>query len=76
MKARLVGYMRRSKNGGALRLNISKEEFNASDVYVCADGTEYVGLIVNFEKVVRLIEGTQEVTSVCQILPESDDSTD
>jgi len=63
----LVGYVRKSKNNGALKVNISVDAFNDAARYQSQDGHEYVALVVNLAKVQDIINNEREVTSVCHI---------
>lgn len=67
-ESELVGYIRRSRSGGALKISISADAFQRSRRYVSQDGHEYVGLVVSLDKVRQVMEGAREVTSVCQIV--------
>lgn len=64
----LVGYVRRSRAGGALKINICAQAFEKARRYVSQDGQEYVGLMVSLDKVRSVIDGEREVTSVCQLV--------
>ncbi|MBI5000570.1 MAG: hypothetical protein HZB92_03455 [Euryarchaeota archaeon] len=66
-KSTLVGYMRKSNGGGALKLSISSEAFQGAQRYASKDGKEYVNLIVNLAKTQEVISGERAVTSVCQL---------
>ena len=67
-KSMLVGYIRKSKAGGALKLSIDAEAFKKAEQYASADGRQFVQLIVNADKVGQIISGEREVTSVCQLV--------
>lgn len=67
-ESELVGYVRRSRSGGALKISISADAFQRSRRYVSQDGHEYVGLVVSLDKVRSVMNGEREVTSVCQIV--------
>jgi len=68
--SKLIGYLRRSNGGGALKISISSEAFATAEKYTTQDGNEYVGLIVNLDKVQQVMQGDREVTGVCQITDE------
>ena len=70
VQSELIGYVRKSRSGNALKLSISAEAFDSAQRYLSADGKEYVGLIVNTAKVQEILDDTRDVTSVCQILNE------
>lgn len=67
VQSELVGYVRKSKNGNALKVNISAEAFERAKRYFSQDGKEYVQLVVSLPKVTEIIDGSRDVTSVCQI---------
>jgi hypothetical protein len=67
VQSELIGYVRKSRNGNALKLSISAEAFDSAQRYLSQDGKEYVGLIVHLAKVQEILDGTRDVTSICQI---------
>lgn len=67
VKSTLVGYVRKSNGKGALKLSISKDAFEEAEKYLSQDGSEYVGLVINIARVQEILEGTRDVTSICQI---------
>ncbi len=66
-RSELIGYVRRNKDGTAILLSLSMEAIKESEKYDSADGREYVGLIINLERLVDVARGGREVTSVCQL---------
>jgi len=70
VQSELVGYVRKSRNGNALKLSISAEAFDSAQRYLSQDGKEYVGLVVNLAKVQEILDETRDVTSICQIKDE------
>lgn len=64
----LVGYVRKTKSGNALKLSISAEAFDSAQRYLSQDGKEYVGLIISLAKVQEILEDTRDVTSIVQII--------
>jgi len=66
-KSQLVGYVRKSKSGGALMLSVDAEAFSKAKKYSSADGREFVRLVANLDKVQEILQGEREVTSLCQI---------
>ena len=70
VQSELIGYVRKSRSGNALKLSISAEAFDSAQRYLSQDGKEYVGLIVNTAKVQEILEDSRDVTSVCQIVNE------
>ncbi|MEW5937091.1 MAG: hypothetical protein AB1665_04640 [Candidatus Thermoplasmatota archaeon] len=67
-KSTLVGYLRRSNAGGALKMSISAEAMQSAQRYSTKDGKEYVNLVVNLDKVQEIIDGDRAVTSICQLV--------
>lgn len=67
-QSELIGFVRKSNNGNALKLSISTDAFQNAKKYAAKDGKEYVGLIVNVDKIREIIDGNREVTSICQIV--------
>lgn len=68
VQSELVGYVRKSKSGNALKVSISAEAFDSAQRYLSQDGKEYVGLIINLAKVQEILNDTRDVTSVCQVI--------
>jgi len=66
----LVGYIRLSKAGNALKLNILKSALDRARTVEGKDGTEYVSLIMNLDKIRGIIEGAHELTGVCTSVEE------
>ena len=67
VESELVGYVRKSRNGNALKLSISAEAFDDAQRYLSQDGKEYVGLIISLAKVQEVLDDSRDVTSICQI---------
>jgi hypothetical protein len=71
VESRLMGYVRRSRNGGAIKLSVARDAFSHAERYKSADGTEYVGMIINLNKLRNLLTGEQEVTAINQLVDDS-----
>ena len=71
VQSELIGYVRKSKSGNALKLSISAEAFDSAERYLSQDGSEYVGLVIHIAKVQEILEGSRDVTSICQIVDEA-----
>ena len=67
-KSELLGYVRRSNNGKALKLSVNAEAFNKAERYTTQDGQEYVAMIIRLDSIYQLIEGQKDVTNITQIL--------
>ena len=46
-KSNLVGYVRRSNAGGAIKVSINSDAFSDCETYVTSDGQEYVPLVIS-----------------------------
>jgi len=71
-KSELVGYVRKSNCGNALKLAILKSAIDNAQTVEGKDGAEYVSLIMNLSKIRMIIGDEHEVTSVCQLIEEDD----
>ena len=67
-KSELVGYVRKSNAGSALKICLLKEAIEKAKTVEGKDGTQYVSLIVNLSKIRMIIGDEHEVTSVCQLV--------
>jgi hypothetical protein len=67
-ESKLMGFVRRSRNGGALKLSVNQNAFDTAEKYKTSDGTEYVGMIINLNRLRNLLNGEQEVTAINQIV--------
>lgn len=67
-ESQLIGYVRKSNNGGALKMSIDAEAFTKAERYKSQDGREFVQLIANADKIGQILEGDREVTSLCQLV--------
>lgn len=64
----LVGYVRKSNAGGALKLSINSSAFSDCSTYSTADGQSYVPLIINLGALNRVLAGERAVTTVSQFI--------
>lgn len=62
-----LGYIRRSRRGKAVKLDISLESFLLAERYTTKDGREWVSMMVSIEKLLDVLEGKTEVAGVNQI---------
>ncbi len=67
-ESKLIGYVRKSKGGCALKLSIDAKAFSEAERFSTKDGREYVQLISNIPKIEEIISGDREVTSICQLV--------
>ena len=66
--SQLIGYVRKSNGGGALKLSVDVEAFAKAEKYQTGDGREFVQLIANVDKVQQILGDEREVTSLCQLI--------
>ncbi len=65
--SKLIGFVRKSNGGSAIKVNISADAFQEAERYLSHDGKEFVGLVINLDKLNQVAAGEREVTSICQI---------
>jgi len=70
-KSQLVGYVRKSKAGGALTISIDSEAFAQAEKFASNDGRQFVRLVANADKVSQILDGGREVTSLCQLVEDN-----
>ena len=63
----LVGYVRKSNAGGALKISINTSAFQDCSTYETSDGQTYVPLVISMNAVRRVIDGGRAVTTVSQL---------
>ena len=67
-KSTLVGYVRRSNAGGAIKVSINSDAFSDCETYVTSDGQEYVPLVISLNALNKVLNGERVVTTISQIL--------
>ncbi|MCK4757003.1 MAG: hypothetical protein KAS67_00975 [Thermoplasmata archaeon] len=67
-ESKLIGYIRKSNSGCALKFSIDAEAFSEAEKFSTKDGREFVQLVANIPRVEDIISGDREVTSLCQLL--------
>ncbi len=68
-----IGFMRRSRRGRALKLDISLEAFLLARRYTTKDGKEWVHMMVPIDRLLDVLEGKAEYAGINQICDERDD---
>ena len=63
-KSNLVGYVRRSNAGGAIKVSINNDAFSECETYVTSDGQTYVQLVVSLNALTGIMDGSRAVTSI------------
>jgi len=64
----LVGYVRISNAGGALKLSVNTSAFGDCETYTTSDGQTYVPLVISLNALRKVIEGERAVTTVSQLM--------
>ncbi len=67
-KSNLVGYVRRSNAGGAVKVSINSDAFSDCETYVTSDGQEYVPLVISLNALNKVLNGERVVTTISQII--------
>ena len=67
-KSNLVGYVRRSNAGGAIKVSINSDAFSDCETYVTSDGQQYVPLVISLNALNKVVNGERVVTTISQIL--------
>ena len=67
-KSNLVGYVRRSNAGGAIKVSINSDAFSDCETYVTSDGQEYVPLVISLNALNKDLNGERVVTTISQII--------
>ena len=62
-----LGYIRRSRRGKAVKLDISLESFLMAQRYTTKDGKEWVNMVVSIDKVLDVLEGKIQVAGISQL---------
>ena len=67
-RSNLVGYVRRSNAGGAIKVSINSDAFSDCETYVTSDGQEYDPLVISLNALNKVLNGERVVTTISQIL--------
>jgi hypothetical protein len=67
-KTNLVGYVRKSNAGGAVKVSINTDAFTECETYVTSDGQEYVPLIISGNALNKVLAGERVVTTISQMV--------
>ena len=68
MPSLLVGYVRRSNAGGAIKLSINTNAFGDCETYTTSDGQAYASLVISLSALRKVIDGDRAVTTVSQLI--------
>ena len=66
-KTNLVGYVRKSNAGGAVKVSINTDAFTECETYVTSDGQEYVPLIISVNALNKVLDCERVVTTISQM---------
>lgn len=64
----LVGCVRRSGAGGALKVSIDTEAIQACSTYTTSDGRAYAPLVISLRALQRVLDGERAVTTISQLV--------
>lgn len=67
-KSNLVGYLRISNAGGAIKVSINSDAFSDCETYVTSDGQEYLPLVISLNALNKVLNGERVVTTISQII--------
>lgn len=67
VQSELLGYLRLNETRTTLIITVSAEAFENAERHLAQDGTEYVTLVSAAGKVREILDGTRDVTSICQV---------
>jgi hypothetical protein len=64
----LVGYVRKSNAGGALKVSINTSAMADCSTYTTSDGQTYIPLVISLNALRKVLDGEQSVTTVSQFV--------
>lgn len=67
-KSNLVGYVRKSNAGGAIKVSINSDALSDCNTYVTSDGQEYIPLVISLNALNKVLTGERVVTTISQIV--------
>ncbi len=62
-----LGYLRRSRRGRALKIDVNLEAFLLAERYITKDGKEWVNMVVPIKKLLDVLEGKTEAAVINQL---------
>ena len=63
----LVGYVRKSNKGNAIKLSINKQSLKDCEVFTTSDGQQYIALVISIAALRKVLDGENAVTTISQI---------
>ncbi len=67
-ESKLMGFVRKTKNGNAVTVSVDTEAFKNAETYTTKAGKKYVSMIINLAKLQQLLKGETQFTTVNQIV--------
>ncbi|PXY70782.1 MAG: hypothetical protein CXX83_02350 [Methanobacteriota archaeon] len=64
----LVGYVRKSNAGGALKVSINTSAMADCSTYTTSDGQTYIPLVISLNALRKVLDGERSVTTVSQFV--------
>ena len=64
----LVGYVRKSNAGGALKVSINTSAMADCSTYTTSDGQTYIPLVISLNALRKVLAGERSVTTVSQFV--------
>jgi hypothetical protein len=64
----LVGYVRKSNAGGALKVSINTSAMADCSTYTTSDGQTYIPLVISLNALRKVLDGERSVTTVSQFI--------
>ena len=65
--SKLIGYVRKSNAGGAMKVSINVDAFNECSPYTTADGQRYVPLTISINSLKKVLAGERALTTICNL---------
>lgn len=66
--SKLIGFVRKTKSGKGLRLNLSKEALDNAETYATSKGEVFISVVVSLDGVMELISEEREFITVNQVI--------
>jgi len=68
--SKMIGFVRKTKSGKGLRVNLSKEALDNAETYDTSKGETFISLVINLDGVMELISEEREFITVNQLVEE------
>ena len=67
MRVERIGYVRKSRSGKALKVDLIIRNLDYTTGYQGKDGSWYIGALINMSKLLDLLEGRKDVITLNQV---------